>query len=88
MLPDLRTAEGRRGWAFIAILGGCITFTIFAAVGVYLVRDIPGFAFWLALAAHVQILVGMTALSAMLVKRTVKAGRDGVEVTDHGQEND
>lgn len=88
MIPDLTTPDGRRAWAFLAILGGCMTFTVFAAVGVYLVRNVAGFSFWLALAAHGQALVGMTALSALLVKRTVRAGRDGVEISDHTQEPD
>ena len=78
--------ESRRAWAFMAILGGCVVMTLFAAVGVYLVRGEAKLAFWLALAAHAQILVGMTALSALLVRRTVKAGRDGIEITDNGGE--
>ena len=86
MIPRFDTPDGRGGWALLAIIGGCMVFTLFAAAGVYLVRDTPGFTFWLALAAHVQVLVGMTALSALLVKRTVRAGRDGVEITDHSQE--
>lgn len=81
-LPDILTHDGRRAWAFAAIVGGCVTFTVFAAVGVYLVRNDAKLAFYLALAAHAQILVGMTALAALFVKRTVKAGRDGVEISD------
>ena len=80
------TPDGRRAFAFVAIVGGCVTFTLFAAVGVYLLRDDAEKAFWLALAAHAQILVGMTALSALLVKRTLKVGRDGVEISDEVEE--
>jgi hypothetical protein len=76
--------ESRRAWAFLALCGGCITFTIFAAVGVYLVRGDAKLAFWLALAAHAQILVGMTALSALLVRRTLKVSKDGIDITDNG----
>lgn len=82
-LPDILTHDGRRAWAFAAIVGGCVVFTVFAAVGVYLVRKDAQLAFYLALAAHAQILVGMTALAALFVKRTVKIGRDGAEISDH-----
>lgn len=82
-LPPIMTHDGRRAWAFAAICGGCVVFTLFAAVGVYLVSNNAEYAFYLALAAHAQILVGMTALAALFVKRTIKAGKDGLEVSDH-----
>jgi len=82
-LPPLTTPDGRRAWAFAAIMGGCVVMTLFAAVGVYLVRGDAHLSFYLALAAHAQILVGMTALSAQFVKRTLKAGRDGIEISDN-----
>jgi hypothetical protein len=81
-LPSIETADGRRAFAFLAIVGGCVVFTLFAAVGVYLVSGHAKFAFYLALAAHGEVLIGMTALSALLVKRTIKAGKDGIEISD------
>lgn len=74
--------DGRRALAFAAIVGGCAVMTVFAAVGVYLVSGNAAYSFYLALAAHFQILVGLTALGALLVKRTIKAGKDGLEITD------
>lgn len=85
-LPGIMSPDGRRAWAFAALVGGCVTFTLFAAVGVYLVRQDAEKAFWLALAAHGQVLVGMTAIGALLVKRTIRAGRDGVEISDSGDQ--
>lgn len=76
------TPDGRRAWAFLALVGGCVVFTGFAAWGVYLVRARAEFSFYLALAAHVQVLVGLTALAALLIRRTIKAGRDGIEISD------
>lgn len=84
-LPPILTQDGRRAWAFLALLGGSIVMTLFAAAGVYIVRQDAGLSFWLAIAAHVQILIGMTGFGALLYKRTIKAGRDGVEISD--QEN-
>lgn len=81
-LPDIESPSGRRAWAFAAIMGGCVVFTLFAAVGVWLVSGNARYSFYLALAAHAQILVGMTALAAQFVKRTIKAGKDGIEISD------
>ncbi len=81
--PALTTPDGRKAFAFAAIMGGCVVMTLFAAVGVYLVRGDTQLSFYLALAAHAQILIGMTALAAQFVKRSIKAGRDGIEISDN-----
>jgi hypothetical protein len=86
MIPAINTADGRRAWAFLAILGGCLTMTVFAAVGVYLVSGNEEYSFWLAMAAHAQILLGISVFGAQFVKRTIKAGRSGLEISDHGGE--
>ena len=77
------TPDGRRAWAFLAILGGCIVFTVFAAVGVWLVSGDLRYTFFLALAAHVQILVGITALGWALGRRMqLDVGKDGAKISD------
>lgn len=82
-LPPVDTHDGRRAWAFIAIWGGCITFTLFAAVGLWLVRHSAGFSFWLALAAHGQVFVGMSALGWAMGRRAkIEVTRDGASVDD------
>lgn len=83
---NLYTPDGRRAAAFGALLGGCVFMTVFAAVGVWLVSGNAKYSFYLALAAHVQVLIGLTAFSAQLIKRTIKAGKDGIEITDAGPE--
>lgn len=85
-LPPLGTPDGRRSWAFLAILGGCIVFTLFAAMGVWLVSGNARYSLILALAAHVQILVGMTALGWTLGRRmTVDVGKTGARISDGGE---
>jgi hypothetical protein len=79
----LLTPDGRRAAAFGAILGECVIFTVFAAVEVYLVSGNAEYSFYLALAAHVQIMLGLTGFIALFVKRTIRAGRDGVEISDN-----
>lgn len=85
-LPTVLSPDGRRAWSFAAIVGACMVFTVFAAVGVYLVRTQAHYSFWLAIAAHVQILVGMTALGWTLGRRMMlTGGRDGVTISDTGE---
>lgn len=81
-MPPLGTSDGRRGWAFLALVGGAITFTAFAAFGVYQLRNSAGFTFWLALAAHAQVFVVLASLGGLLVKRMIKITRDGAEYED------
>lgn len=82
MISFLWTPNGRRAAAFGALLGGCVVMTIFSAVGVWLVSGNATYSFYLALAAHVQILLGLTGFTALFVKRSIKAGKDGIEISD------
>lgn len=86
MIPPLDTHAGRRALAFLAILGGCVVMTLFAAVGVWLVSGNALYSLYLALAAHAQILVGMTALGWAMGRRVnVEATKDGVKLNDSGE---
>lgn len=89
-IPPIDTHDGRRALAFLAILGGCIVMTLFAAVGVYIVRNSAGLSFWLALAAHVQIFLGLSAMGwAMGRRMTASVNRDGASFDDRqGSGND
>jgi hypothetical protein len=82
-VPSIIDPEGRRYWAFLVILGGCFIFTIFAAIGVWLVSGNAYYSLILALAAHAQLFVGMGAFSFVLGRRMrFKGGKDGVEFDD------
>lgn len=81
-LPTLLDSDGRKAWSFLALLGACFVFTCFAAWGVWHVRGNNQFTFWLAIVAHVQIALGLSVFGAQFVKRSIKAGRDGIEITD------
>jgi membrane protein required for beta-lactamase induction len=84
-LPTILNPDGRRAWAFAAIVGACAVMTAFAFFGVWQVRFIAKYTFYLALAAHMQILVGLTCIGALLVRRTIKAGKDGIEISDSAE---
>ena len=82
-VPSLNDAEGRKAWALLALIGAAQIFTLFAAYGVWLLRNSPGFTFWLSLAAHAQVFVVLAALAWLLgVRRTVKVSREGAEIED------
>lgn len=87
-MPPFDTHDGRRAWAFIAIWGGCVTFTLFAAVAVWLVSGNALYSLYLGLAAHVQVLIGMTALGWAMGRRVnASVGRDGAKIDDSGGES-
>jgi hypothetical protein len=82
-LPDISTPDGRRAWAFLAITGGTMAMTLFALFGVYQLRNIPDFTFWLAMAAHAQVFLGMGALGWAMGRRMQnKLTRGGIETDD------
>ncbi len=82
-LPTIMSPDGRRAWAFAAICGGAVVFTVFAGVGAWELRDEPAYLLWLTLAAHLQVFVGMTALGWTLGRRMIlEAGRTGAKISD------
>ena len=88
-IPNIMTPDGRRAWAFAAIVGGAMVFSAFIWIALYMVRNHAGFVFYLALAAHAQVLVGMTALGWAMGRRLLaSASRDGVTIDDKGQHDD
>lgn len=84
-LPSLNNAEGRKAWALAALVGGAMTFTLFAAYAVFQLRGSPGFTFWLGLAAHGQVFVVLAALAWLLgVRRSIGVSKEGIEIEDNG----
>lgn len=77
----------RRNLALLAMFGGAVVFTVFAATGLCLVHTNLQYVFWLALAAHAQLLTIMTGFIAQLVKRRITAGKDGITISDNGEES-
>ncbi|MBT0667090.1 hypothetical protein HT136_01745 [Novosphingobium profundi] len=82
-LPSFDSEGGRKAWAFLAIWGGAITFTAIIVASMYQLRGQPGFIFWLAICAEIQVLVGMTALGWALGRRVkIDVDRHGIELSD------
>lgn len=78
----LASHDGRRAWAFLALLGASAVMTAFAAVVLYIVRGDMKLAFWLGVAAHVQILMCLSGFMAMFIKRDIAVGKDGLSIKD------
>lgn len=84
--PSIETHDGRRALSFLAVLGGCMVFTVFAGVSLWLVSKSASYSFYLGLAAHAQIFVGMTALGWQMGRRLVASvGRNGASINDGGE---
>ena len=82
-IPPIDTHDGRRAWAFLSIVGGSIVFTCLIMASVWLLREHAGFLFWLALAAHAQVFIGMSAIGWAMGRRAViSVTRDGTSVDD------
>jgi hypothetical protein len=81
-LPDINTPDGRRAWAFIALVGDAMVSTAFLIVYTVMLRDKAGFVFWLAMCAELNAVISLTGLSALLVKRSYKVSRDSLEISD------
>lgn len=85
-LLGMETNE-RKNLAIWMMFGGSIVFTIFAAIGLWLVAASLQYVFWLAIVAHAQLAIIMTGFIAQLVKRRITAGKDGITISDGAEEN-
>lgn len=83
---SLETNE-RKNLSLWMMFGGALVFTAYAVAGLILVKSIPHFVFWLAIAAHLQIFSIMCGYIAQLVKRRISAGKDGISIADEGVED-
>lgn len=77
----------RKNISIWMMFGGSVIFTIFAAIGLWLVAAHLQYVFWLAVIAHFQITIIMTGFIAQLVKRRITAGRDGITISDDDEEH-
>lgn len=74
----------RQNISLWVMLGGALVFTVYAIAALVIVSAHPEYVFWLGVIAHIQIFSIMAGFIAMLVKRKISAGKDGVAITDDG----
>jgi len=82
-LPSLLTSDGRKAWAFIALMGASVVFTLMASWAYWHVRRDIQSTFYLGLAAHLQLFAVIAVFGAQFVKRTIKASTTGIEISDN-----
>lgn len=80
---NIETNE-RKNLSLYAMFGAAVVFTIYATVGLVLLKASPTYVFYLAVAAHVQVFSIMAGFVAQLVKRRLSAGKEGVSIIDEG----
>lgn len=79
---QFQSQSGRRALAFFALLGGAVMLTAYAVWALWLVRAVAEYAFGLGLAAHGGLAIILSGFVALFVKRSIRVGREGIEVTD------
>lgn len=83
---DPLRSDRRRDWGLLFLAGGGMAMTAFATWSLWLVRETPSFAFWLGMTAMGMVGIVLTGFAGLIVKRTLRLSRDGLEVADIVQE--
>ncbi|WP_109808429.1 hypothetical protein [Sphingosinithalassobacter portus] len=79
---SLLSQEGRRAWALMLLAGGGVAMTIYAGFTLWFVRESPSRVFWLGVGALILIGIVLTGFAGLLIKRTIRVSRDGIEIED------
>tara|TARA_Y100000815_G_scaffold268029_1_gene288419 strand:+ start:600 stop:983 length:384 start_codon:yes stop_codon:yes gene_type:complete len=79
---SLLSQEGRRAWALMLLAGGGVAMTIYAGFTLWFVRESPSRVFWLGVGALILIGIVLTGFAGLLIKRTIRVSRDGIEIAD------
>lgn len=83
IIPNIATHDGRRALAFLATIGAGMFFSLIILWSLYELRGNPGFIFWLALAAHVQVFMVLGALGWVMGRRMqANVSKDGAGFDD------
>ena len=85
-IVDPIRSDRRRDLGLLALFGGGISMTGYAAYALWLVRHDASFVFWLGLSALALVAITLTGFAALIVKRTIRLSRDGLEISDHQDE--
>lgn len=79
---SLDRSDRRRDWALWIVTVSGLIFTCYSIWALWMIRDVPGFVFWLGLAAMAQVLVVITGIMALLVKRSIVLSKTEVKFVD------
>jgi cation transporter-like permease len=88
-IVDPVASDRRRNWGLVLLAGGGMAMTGFAIAVLVILYVSAGplkYVFYLGLCAMALVGIVLTGFSALLVKRTFRLGRDGVEYSDTVEE--
>lgn len=77
----------RKNIALLMMFGGAMIFTLYLLVTLYLLREDLSAIYWLAVFAHMQLLVILSGFTALLVKRRIQVNKDGIVINDTKENN-
>ena len=86
-LVDVKSSDMRRNWGLVMLAGGGVAMTAFSAVALWMLYDRhapSSYLLYMGLGSLTLVGIVLTGFSALLVKRTFRIGRDGVEYNDTG----
>lgn len=84
-LVDVKSSDMRRNWGLVMLAGGGVAMTAFSAVALWMLydRNAPSsYLLYMGLGSLTLVGIVLTGFSALLVKRTFRIGREGVEYSD------
>lgn len=74
--------DRRRDRALWMLFGGAMTMTALSLLSLIAVRNNATHAFWLGMAAHAQVVIVLSAIGGLLVKRKLELSREGLKLDD------
>lgn len=84
-IVDPKSSDRRRDWGLILLAGGGMAMTAYASVVLwmlYVTKAPSGFLFYLGAGAMGLVAIVLTGFSGLLVKRTLRLGKDGFASED------
>lgn len=83
-----KKSDLRKTWALIALVGGAVSMTAYALYCLWLIRANAGYVFYMGLAAHLQILLVLTGITGLLVRRSLEISKGKVVISDHDDDEE
>lgn len=85
-MQSVERSDRRRDLALYIVTGGGMAMTVYSVAVLYLVRDVPGLAFWMGVLAMINIMLVFTGILGLLVKRSLSVSRNELKISDHPQD--
>lgn len=84
-IVDPKASDIRRNWGLFFLAGGGVAMTAYAVASLYVLYEKNGpleYVYYLGLAALGLVGIVLTGFAGLIVKRTIRLSKDGLEVSD------